>query len=90
MTLISLIILLFIAFVCGSIGASLAGSGSKGCVTSIVLGFIGALIGGWLSRKLGIGDFLYIKSIPILWSIIGSAVFVAIINLISGGNSGKK
>lgn len=85
--MIRLLILILIAFICGSIGASLAGSTRKGCLTSIVLGFIGALIGGWLSQKLGIGDLLYIRNIPILWSIIGAALFVAIISLIMGRNS---
>ncbi|MCU0286103.1 MAG: GlsB/YeaQ/YmgE family stress response membrane protein [Acidobacteria bacterium] len=85
--MIRFLILLLIAFLCGSIGASLAGFTRKGCLTSIALGFIGALIGGWLSRQLGIGDLLYFRNIPILWSIIGSALFVAVINLLMGGNS---
>lgn len=89
MTLIKFLILLLIAFICGSVGARLAGSGNKGCFTSIILGFIGALIGSWLSEKLGIADFIYFKKIPIFWSIIGAAVFVAVINLISG-SSGRK
>ncbi|MCI0471915.1 MAG: GlsB/YeaQ/YmgE family stress response membrane protein [Candidatus Aminicenantes bacterium] len=89
MTLIRFLILLFIAFVCGSVGARIAGSGGKGCFTSIILGFIGALIGSWLSGKLGIDDLLYFKNIPVFWSIIGAAVFVAVINLISG-SSGRK
>lgn len=85
--MIRILILLLIAFVCGSIGAKLAGSSKKGCLTSIVLGFIGAWIGGWLSGKLQIGDLFYVKGIPVLWSIVGSALFVAVISLISGGNS---
>lgn len=85
--MIRLLVLLLIAFVCGSIGASLGGSSKKGCLTSIVLGFIGALIGGWLSKKLQVGDLFYFREIPILWSIIGAALFVAVINLILGGNS---
>ncbi len=87
---IKLLILLLIAFICGSLGARLAGSSKKGCFASIALGFIGAMIGSWLSRELEIGDLLYVKNIPILWSITGSALFVAVINLISGGSSGKK
>jgi uncharacterized membrane protein YeaQ/YmgE (transglycosylase-associated protein family) len=89
MTLIKFLILLLIAFICGSVGAKLAGAGNKGCFTSIILGFIGALIGSWLSEKLGITDFIYFRSIPVLWSIAGAAIFVAVINLISGG-SGRK
>ncbi|MGD2090752.1 MAG: GlsB/YeaQ/YmgE family stress response membrane protein [Candidatus Aminicenantes bacterium] len=88
--MIKILILLIIAFFCGSIGASLAGASKKGCVTSIALGFIGALIGSWISRKLQIPELLAIQGIPIVWSIIGSALFVAVINLISGGNSHHK
>jgi uncharacterized membrane protein YeaQ/YmgE (transglycosylase-associated protein family) len=85
--MIKILVLLLIAFVCGSIGASLGGASRKGCLTSIVLGFIGALIGGWLSQKLKVGDLFVFRGIPILWSIIGAALFVAVINLLLGGNS---
>ena len=79
MTFIGFLILLLVASICGSIGASLAGYTSRGCLTHIVLGLIGALIGTWLSRELGIRDFLYFHRIPIVWSIVGSALFVAVI-----------
>ncbi|UCH92639.1 MAG: GlsB/YeaQ/YmgE family stress response membrane protein [Candidatus Aminicenantes bacterium] len=88
--IVRLLILLLIAFICGSIGASLAGASKKGCLTSIALGFIGALIGSWLSRHLQMGEILSVQGIPIVWSIIGSALFVAIINLISGERSRDK
>jgi uncharacterized membrane protein YeaQ/YmgE (transglycosylase-associated protein family) len=84
---IGILIHLIIAFFCGSIGAKLAGASKKGCITSIALGFIGALIGSWISRKMHIPELVAIQGIPIVWSIIGSALFVAVINLISGGNS---
>ena len=87
---IKILILLIIAFFCGSIGASLAGASKKGCITSIVLGFIGALIGSWISRKIEIPELLVFQGIPIVWSIIGSTLFVAVINLISGGSSRDK
>ena len=85
-----ILILLIIAFICGSIGASLAGASKKGCLVNIALGFVGALLGGWLSRKLQIGEILVIKGIPVVWSIIGAALFVALLNLLSGENSGNK
>ncbi len=84
--MIRILILLAIAFFCGSIGASIAGNSKKGCITSIALGFIGAILGGWLSRKLQVGELFVFHGIPIIWSIIGSAIFVALINMISGGN----
>jgi len=85
--LLKILILIIIAFICGSIGAKLAGTKVKGCLANIALGFIGALIGSILSKKLEVRDIFYIKEIPILWSIIGAAIFVAIMNLISGRSS---
>jgi len=87
--MIRLLILLVIASICGSIGAGLAGASKKGCFTSIILGFIGALIGSWISKNVGIDDFLYIRNIPVFWSIIGSALFVTVLNLIGGASKRK-
>ena len=89
MTILGFFVLLLVAAVCGSIGASLAGRSYGGCLTNIALGLIGAFIGSWLSRELGIRDILYFARIPVLWSIVGSAVFVAVLNLLSGGGRGK-
>jgi uncharacterized membrane protein YeaQ/YmgE (transglycosylase-associated protein family) len=82
--MIRLLILLLVAAICGSIGAKLAGARASGCLISIALGFIGALIGSWLSRELMIPDLLYIAGRPIFWSIIGAALFVALLNLLKG------
>ena len=90
MTILSVIVLLIVAACCGSIGAALAGHSGRGCLTSIILGFIGALIGTWLSKILGIGDFLYYYSIPIFWSIVGSSIFVAVVSLLTGNKRRKR
>lgn len=90
MSLIGFLILLFVASLCGSIGASLAGRSSQGCLTNIALGFIGAVIGSWLSREAGIPDILYLKNIPILWSIVGSAIFIAILSMFTGNRDSRK
>ena len=86
-TLPGLLILLLIAAVCGGIGRALAGGTRGGCITSIAVGFIGALIGPWIAAKLHLAEPLVLRvsghSFPVLWSIIGAALFVAIIHLIS-------
>ena len=90
MNFFSFLILLLVAAICGSIGAAIAGNNTRGCLTSIVIGLIGALIGTWLSRQLGISDFFYWYRIPIIWSIIGAAIFVAVINALTGKKSSKR
>jgi uncharacterized membrane protein YeaQ/YmgE (transglycosylase-associated protein family) len=87
MTLIDLLILLLIAGLCGSLGQAIGGYSRGGCLVSIALGFIGALIGMWIARQMGLPELFAINlggtRFPIIWSIIGSAIFVAIINLIA-------
>ena len=87
MTLLDFIVLLLIAGLCGAIGQAISGFSRGGCLVSIALGFIGALLGMWLARQLGLPELFPIRigttSFPIVWSIIGAALFVALINLIS-------
>ena len=87
MTLGSLLLLLLVAGICGSVAQALTGYSRGGCLVSIALGFVGAILGTWLGRLLGLGEILAIQfggqSFPIVWSIIGAALFVALLNLLS-------
>lgn len=87
MTLGSFLLLLLIAGVCGSIAQAITGYSRGGCLVSIALGFVGAILGTWLGRLLGLGEILAIQfggqSFPIVWSIIGAALFVALLNVLN-------
>ena len=87
MDLWSLLILLLVAGICGAIGQAIVGYSRGGCLVSIALGFIGALLGMWLAGALGLPELFAVniggKNFPIIWSIIGSALFVAILSLIT-------
>ncbi len=50
MTLLDLILLLIVAGVCGALGQAITGYSRGGCLVSIALGFVGALLGMWLAR----------------------------------------
>ncbi len=94
MTVIEFVLLLLIAAVCGAIGKALAGSSRGGWLVTIALGFIGALLGAWLSRKLGLPELFVIQvqdvAFPIVWAIIGSALFVALLTLVTrSGRAGR-
>jgi uncharacterized membrane protein YeaQ/YmgE (transglycosylase-associated protein family) len=65
MTLLGFIILLLIAAIAGSLGQALAGYSLGGCLVSIVVGFIGAFVGLWLARQLGLPEFLPISIPPV-------------------------
>ncbi len=87
MTLLDLLLLLLVAGICGSLGRAISGYSHGGCLVSIALGFIGAVLGMWLARKLGLPELFAVQigttSFPIVWSIIGSALFVAVITLLT-------
>ena len=87
MTLLDVLILLLVAGICGSLGQAIAGYSRGGCLVSIALGFVGALLGMWIARQMGLPELFPVRiggtSFPIVWSIIGSALFVAILTLIT-------
>ena len=81
--MIDLLFLLLVAGIAGSIGQGLAGYTKGGCVLSIVLGFIGALLGQWLSKVLGLPPILVIQDFPVIWSIVGATIFVAVLGALT-------
>jgi uncharacterized membrane protein YeaQ/YmgE (transglycosylase-associated protein family) len=88
MSVLSFLVLLLIAAICGAIGRAIAGSSRGGLLVSMVLGFVGALFGPWLARLLKLPEPFLLsiggQPFPVLWSIIGAAIFVALIHLVSG------
>lgn len=89
MTLFSFLLLLLVAAIAGAIGQALAGFSRGGCLGSIVLGFIGAWIGMWMARSLGLPTFFVVDAggvdFPVVWAILGSGVLVAVLSLLFGG-----
>lgn len=89
MSLFGLLVLLLIAAVCGGIGQSIAGYSLGGCLVSIFVGFIGAFIGQWIAANMGLTYLLPVniegETFPIVWAILGSALFTIVIGLITRG-----
>ena len=88
MSVVELLILLLVAGICGAVGKAIAGSFPGGFLASIGVGFVGALLGTWVARLMGLPELFAVDiggtTFPIVWSILGSALFVAVIGLISG------
>ncbi len=88
MTLIDFLLLLVVAGVCGAVGQAIVGFSRGGILVSIALGFIGALLGVAIARGLKLPEPFPLQFgdgpvFPIIWSIIGSAVFVAVLSMFS-------
>ena len=73
---------LLIGLIAGWLAGKIARGQGFGCITDIVLGLIGAVLGGWLFLKLGIlgGGFIY----SLAAATVGAVIIVAIAHLFSG------
>lgn len=86
-TLTGLLFILIVAAIIGAIGRAIAGDVRGGFFVSIAIGFIGGLLGPWIAKKLGLAEPFVLQvaghSFPVIWSIVGAALFVALIHLVS-------
>jgi len=86
-SLIGLLFILIVAALIGAIGRAIAGDVRGGLFVSIAIGFIGGLLGPWLAKTLGLAEPFVLRvaghSFPVIWSIVGASLFVALIHLVS-------
>lgn len=80
-----IVLLLVIAGLVGAVAQAIVGYSHGGCLASIGFGFVGALVGVWLSRLFGIPDIFAVRlgtvKIPIVWSLVGAVLFVGVLVL---------
>jgi len=85
MTIWEFLILLLVAGIGWAVGQAITGALRGGILVSIALGFIGALLGMWIARAMSLPELFNLQigetHFPIIWSIIGAAIFVAILSL---------
>jgi uncharacterized membrane protein YeaQ/YmgE (transglycosylase-associated protein family) len=90
MTLTGALVLLVIAGVCGSLGSALAGYSHMGCLSSVALGFIGAWLGVWFAGQVHLPTLFVLhvqnESFPVVWSVIGAAIFAAVMSVLTRRN----
>jgi uncharacterized membrane protein YeaQ/YmgE (transglycosylase-associated protein family) len=86
LTVIEFVLLLVVSGICGAIGQAIAGYSKGGCIGAIAVGFVGALLGVALSRWLKLPELISVTvgqvPFPIVWSIAGSALFVAVLGFL--------
>jgi uncharacterized membrane protein YeaQ/YmgE (transglycosylase-associated protein family) len=84
MTFLEVVVYLVIAGVCGAVARAFAGGSRRGFVISLLVGFLGALVGTWLARQLHLPAIFVVTighPFPIVWSIIGGVVLVALAHM---------
>jgi uncharacterized membrane protein YeaQ/YmgE (transglycosylase-associated protein family) len=88
-TLAEALVWLIVAALCGAIGSALVGYSPGGLLVSVAVGLVGAVVGSWLARQLGLPQVLVFSyngaSIELLWTILGATLLVGLISLIRWG-----
>jgi uncharacterized membrane protein YeaQ/YmgE (transglycosylase-associated protein family) len=84
MTLLGLLLLLVVGAICGAVAELIVGWSAGGFLASAGIGFLGALVGGWLARVLGLPSLLAVHidtvTIEIVWAILGAVVLLALLS----------
>jgi uncharacterized membrane protein YeaQ/YmgE (transglycosylase-associated protein family) len=80
----SLIAWIVIGLIAGWIAGTISRGRGFGCIGDIILGLVGAVLGGWIFEKLGIfgGGTLY----SLAAATVGAVVLVSIARLFAGGD----
>ena len=73
-----------IGLIAGWLAGKIARGEGYGCITDIILGLIGSVLGGWIFTKLGIlgGGTLY----SLAAATVGAVILVSIVHLFVGGS----
>src|SRR3954471_22396231 len=69
--------------IAGFIASKLINKTGEGIVLDIILGIVGAVIGGWIVRAMGIGGGVNGMNIPsLLTAVLGAVIFLVIYHTI--------
>jgi uncharacterized membrane protein YeaQ/YmgE (transglycosylase-associated protein family) len=69
---------IILGLIAGFIGSKLVNKTGEGIVLDIVLGIVGALIGGWLFTMFGASGVTGLNLYSLLVAVVGSVVFLVI------------
>lgn len=87
MSVLGFLLLLLIAGICGAVAQAIVGWSRGGCLASVGVGLVGALLGLLIARAAELPSLLPVSiegtTFPVVWAILGSALFVAILSLIA-------
>jgi len=85
MTLVGFLLLVLVGAICGAIAQMIVGFSVGGFLASIVVGFLGAMLGTWVARAIHLPSLLAINiegyTVEVFWAILGSILLLLVLSL---------
>ena len=78
----SLVAWIVLGLVAGFIGSKLVNKTGEGLILDIVLGVVGAIVGGWLFHLFGMSGVTGLNLYSLLVAVIGAVVFLVVYHAI--------
>jgi uncharacterized membrane protein YeaQ/YmgE (transglycosylase-associated protein family) len=81
---------LIVGLIAGVLASLVMGGTGYGLIGDIVIGIVGAFVGGWLFRQLGVHSPMSGLAGVIFTAFIGAVVLLFVLRLIRGGRTGRR
>jgi uncharacterized membrane protein YeaQ/YmgE (transglycosylase-associated protein family) len=89
-----LVILVLIGAMCGTMGRAFGSATSGGFAVCVAVGFVGALLGLLVAHWLRFPELFLIsvddQPFAVLWAVIGAALFVVLLHVVSGKRTTRR
>ena len=85
-----LITWLLVGLIAGFIASHLVNHRGEGMVLDVLLGIVGAIVGGWLATLFGVTGLSGLNLYSIVISVAGAVVFLLIYHVIRRGVIGRR
>lgn len=80
---------ILLGLVAGAIAKAIhPGRDPQGCIITMLIGIVGAVVGGWIATMLGWGTVNGFNLYSILVAVAGAVLALALWNMLSGRNRG--
>jgi uncharacterized membrane protein YeaQ/YmgE (transglycosylase-associated protein family) len=84
MTILGFLLLLVVGAICGAIAELIVGYSPGGFLVSVVIGFVGAWIGGKLAGALHLPGVLLVQieghGFDVVWTVLGSIILLLVVS----------
>lgn len=93
MSLLEWLLLFAVAGICGALAQAVVGWSRGGCLASVAVGLVGALLGLAIARATGLPELFPLqidgRAFPTVWSLLGSILLVLLLAAITRAMSSR-